>query len=401
MWEWLLKYSLWMLMGSAIALALLLAGRPICNRWMERISDKARKARVSGIVDWLFWTLDGVVLLIVGAAAFATVVSREGVKGLVTPETIKLWFIQHGVFVLLIMAFSYLGYRAIKSGMPRLVGQYVTTRGKGKRAQDEVARRVQTLSSGITTGVGIVIPIVALLMILSEVGVSITPLLATAGVAGIAVGFGAQSFIKDVISGTLILMEDQYKKGDVVKVAGIAGLVEYINLRRTVLRDLDGIVHSIPNSEVTTASNYTKEYSRVNIDVPVAYGTDLDRAMEIINRVGKEMSQDPTFGPMIRSAPKTLGVNKFGDSGIDIKVLGDTRPLMQWDVGREFRRRVKRAFDEEGVEIPWPHVKLYFGGQQGEAPVLCPACGWHNQAGSRYCSACGKSITEASGAEPG
>ena len=401
MWEWILGYSLWMLIASVIALALLLGGKPICARRVERISNKARKARVNRIVDGVFWTLDGVVLLIVGAAAFATVVSRQGVKGLITPETVKLWFIEHGIFVLLIAAFAYLAYRAVKSGMPHLVGQYVRARGKGKRAQDEVARRVQTLSSGITTGVGIVIPIIALLMILSEVGVSVTPLLATAGVAGIAVGFGAQSLIKDIISGTFILMEDQYKKGDVVKVAGIAGLVEDINLRRTVLRDLDGIVHSIPNSEVTTASNYTKEYSRINIDVPVAYGTDLDRAMEIINRVGGEMDQDKTFGPMIRSAPRALGVNKFGDSGIDIKVLGDTKPIMQWDVGREFRRRVKRAFDEEGVEIPWPHVKLYFGGQQGEAPVLCPACGWHNQGGSRYCSACGRSITEASGAEPG
>ena len=401
MWEWIMEYSVWMLIASVIALALLLGGKPICARRVERISNKARKARVNRIVDGVFWTLDGVVLLIVGAAAFATVVSRRGVKGLITPETVKLWFIEHGIFVLLIAAFAYLGYRAVKSGMPHLVGQYVTARGKGKRAQDEVARRVQTLSSSITTGVAIVIPIVALLMILSEVGVSVTPLLATAGVAGIAVGFGAQSLIKDIISGTFILMEDQYKKGDVVKVAGIAGLVEDINLRRTVLRDLDGIVHSIPNSEVTTASNYTKEYSRINIDVPVAYGTDLDRAMEIINRVGEEMGQDQTFGPKIRSAPRTLGVNKFGDSGIDIKVLGDTRRLMQWDVGREFRRRVKRAFDEEGVEIPWPHVKLYFGGQQGEAPVLCPACGWHNQAGNRYCSACGRSITEVSGAEPG
>jgi len=401
MWEWFLGYSVWMLMVSTIALVLLLGGKPICARRVERISDKARKARVSRIVDGVFWTLDGLVLLVVGVAAFATVVSRQGAKGLITPETVKLWFIEHGIFVLLIAAFAYLGYRAVKSGMPHLVRRYVTARGKGKRAQEEVARRVQTLSGGITTGAAIVIPIIALLMILSEVGVSVTPLLATAGVAGIAIGFGAQSFIKDIISGTFILMEDQYKKGDVVKVGGIAGLVEDLNLRRTVLRDLDGIVHSIPNSEVVTASNYTKEYSRVNIDVPVAYGTDLDRAMEIINRVGQEMGQDKTFGPMIRSAPRTLGVNKFGDSGIDIKVLGDTKPIMQWDVGREFRRRVKRAFDEEGVEIPWPHVKLYFGGQQGEAPVLCPACGWHNQVGSRYCSACGSPVMRPPGAEPG
>ncbi len=401
MWEWILGYSVWMLMASAIALAVLLGGKPICNRRVERISDKARKARVRRVVDGVFWTLDGVVLVVVGAAAIATVVSREGAEALITPESLKVWFIQHGIFVLLIAAFSYLGYRAVKLGMPHLVRRFVTARGRGKRAQDEVARRVQTLSGGITTGAAIVIPIVALLMILAEVGVSVTPLLATAGVAGIAVGFGAQSFIKDIISGTLILMEDQYKRGDVVRVAGIAGLVEDLNLRRTVLRDLDGIVHSIPNSEVTTASNYTKEYSRVNIDVPVAYGTDLDRAMEIINRVGNEMNQDPTFGPMIRTAPRTLGVNKFGDSGIDIKVLGDTKPLMQWDVGREFRRRVKRAFDDEGVEIPWPHVKLYFGGQPGEAPVLCAACGWHNQAGSSYCAACGRPITEVSGTEQG
>ena len=401
MWEWILGYSVWMLMASAVALAVLLGGKSFCSRRVERISDKARKAWMRRLVDGVFWTLDGLVLLVVGVAALATVVSREGAEVLITPESLKVWFIQHGIFVLLIAAFSYLAYRGLKSGMPHLVGRYVKARGRGKRAQDEVVRRVQTLASNITTGVAIVIAIIALLMMLAEVGVSVTPLLATAGVAGVAVGFGAQSFIKDIISGTFILMEDQYKRGDWVRVAGIAGTVEDLNLRRTVLRDLDGIVHSIPNSEVTTASNYTKEYSRMNIDVPVAYGTDLDRAMEIINRVGEEMGKDERFGPMLRGAPRTLGVNNFGDSGIDIKVLGETKPMMQWELGREFRRRVKRTFDEEGVEIPWPHVKLYFGGQPGEAPVLCAACGWHNQAGSSYCAACGRPMTEVPGTERG
>ena len=225
-----------------------------------------------------------------------------------------------------------------------------------KRApEEEIEQRVDTLSSVFTgTGRAIVI-LVALLTLLPLAGISIGPLLAGVGILGLAVGFGAQSLVKDVISGLFILLDNEYSKGDVVTLAGISGLVEDVGIRRTVLRDLDGIVHYIPNGEISVASNFTKEYSRVNLNVGVSYSEDLDHVMRVIDRVGEEMAADPEWAPSIITPPKALRVDNFGDSGIDIKILGDTQPIKQWDVMGELRRRLKKAFDEEGIEIPYPH----------------------------------------------
>src|SRR4030043_525458 len=163
-------------------------------------------------------------------------------------------------------------------------------------------------------------------MLLSEVGIYIAPVLAGVGIIGLAIGFGAQSLVKDIISGLFILIENQYRKGDVVKIADVSGLVEDINLRRTVLRDLDGIVHVVPNGEIRVASNLTKEWSRVNLNISVAYGEDLDRVITVINRVGQELTNDPQWAPLIIKAPQVLRVDKLGDSGIEIKILGEPQP---------------------------------------------------------------------------
>jgi small conductance mechanosensitive channel len=164
--------------------------------------------------------------------------------------------------------------------------------------------------------------------------------------------------VKDILAGLFILMENQYGKGDVVNLAGIGGLVEDVNLRRTLLRDLDGTVHSIPNGEVRVASNLTRDWSRVNINVSVAYGSDIDRVFAVINRVGEELAADANFGPLIVEAPKALRVDAFEDSGVAVKILGVTKPIKQWDVMGELRKRLHRAFEEEGIEIPYPHRVL-------------------------------------------
>ena len=208
-----------------------------------------------------------------------------------------------------------------------------------------------------------VIAVIVLFTVLGQVGVNIGPALASLGIVGLAISFGAQSLIKDLINGIFILMENQYAIGDVVRVGGISGLVEEVNLRRTVLRDLDGVVHFIPNSEISTASNFTKEYSRVNLNVSVAYGEDLDRVIDVINRVCSAMSEEPVWKQKIIKPPQVLRVDNLGDSGIEIKILGDTRPIMQWEVMGELRRRIKKEFDREGIEIPWPHMKVFFGNQ--------------------------------------
>ncbi|MCX5998033.1 MAG: mechanosensitive ion channel family protein, partial [Chloroflexi bacterium] len=197
--------------------------------------------------------------------------------------------------------------------------------------------------------------------LLSNVGIDIAPVLAGMGVIGVAIGFGAQSLVKDTISGLFILIENQYRVGDVVKIADKSGTVEEITLRRTVLRDFDGTVHSVPNGEIRVASNMTKEWSRVNMNIGVSYDTDLNLAITVINRVGKELAEDPQWATAILTPPRALRVDNLGDSAIEIKILGDTKPSRQWEVMGELRLRLKKAFDLEGIEIPLPHTKVYFG----------------------------------------
>jgi small conductance mechanosensitive channel len=197
----------------------------------------------------------------------------------------------------------------------------------------------------------------AIFTILPEAGVTITPILASVGIVGIALGFGAQSLVRDTINGLFILMENQYSEGDVVTVAGISGRVEDVSLRRTVLRDLDGVVHYVPNGHIAVASNLTQEWSRVNLNVSVAYGEDVDRVFKIIDRVGRELAADSGFGSKIISPPHALRVDSMSDTGVAIKVLGETQPVSQWEVTGELRRRLIRAFVEENVRLPYPpHV---------------------------------------------
>jgi len=271
------------------------------------------------------------------------------------------WLNTHGWKILLIVAVAAVIYLLLRRLIPPILRRMVTARMRGQE-EEEIKQRVDTLSR-VLVGTGLlIIIIVVLFTILAEVGVNIAPALAGVGIVGIAIGFGAQSLVKDFISGLFILLENQYSVGDVVKIADIAGIVEEINLRRTVLRDLDGIVHSVPNGEIRVASNYTKEWSRVNLNISVGYGEDLDHVIEVVNRIGKEMAEDPDWGPLMLTPPQVLRVDAFEDSGIAIKILGDTKPIQQWAVMGELRKRIKKVFDEEGIEIPWPHTKVYFGG---------------------------------------
>ncbi len=394
LWQWFSAHSIWILMGSALALAILVFGRPRLQTWIQERGYSTRVQRLQRLCDAVIAVLDTLILLIIGAAAVALTLAREGPEAVITPESIKVWFLSHGLIILLIAAIAYLLFRLVRTVMPGVVESSMSSRGRGRKAKEDLARRVQTLSGMLTTLAAIIIAVIAVFMILGEIGVDVTPLLATAGVAGIAIGFGAQSLIRDMIAGLFILMEDQYNKGDVVKVAGIAGLVEDVTLKRTVLRDLDGIVHSIPNGEIKAASNYTKVYSRLHLDVPVAYGEDLEHVIRVINRVGEEMAKDPFWGPKIRTAPQSLGVNRFGESGIEIKVLGDTKPMTQWELTREFRLRIKKAFDKEHIEIPWPHVKLYYGQSEAVSQTPCPACQSASIPGGRFCAQCGSPLKQ-------
>ena len=271
------------------------------------------------------------------------------------------WLLQHGTRILIILLLGGGLWFALKKLLPPLVRRTVAqTREKESKAGME--KRTKTLV-GVFMGAGkILIGIVIIFMILSEVGIPIGPALAGLGIVGVAVGFGAQWLIRDFIAGTFILMENQYRVGDVARVADVAGLVEEVNLRKTVLRDLDGIVHHIPNGEIRVASNLTRHWSRAHMNISVAYKEDLDQVMAIFKKTWEEMATDEKWkGDIISKTPSFLRVEEFGDSGITIKVAGETKPIRQWDVMGEFRRRIKRTFDEQGIEIPWPHTKVYFG----------------------------------------
>ncbi|KPJ52093.1 MAG: hypothetical protein AMJ37_03560 [Dehalococcoidia bacterium DG_18] len=271
------------------------------------------------------------------------------------------WLASHGVRIFIIILVSLILYIALRKLAPRLLKFAIKKKGEGKKAEEELDKRIKTLSRIFVSLGAVLIIVAAVFMILAEIGINITPYLAGLGIAGIAVGFGAQSLVRDIIGGIFVIIEDQYNVGDVVRTGGITGIVEAINLRRTILRDLDGIVHFIPNGESGVASNFTREWSRVNLNVSVAYGTDLDHAISVINRVCAEMAEEPYWKELILKTPEVLRVDNLGDSGIEIKILGDTKPIRQWETMGELRKRIKKVFDEEGIEIPWPHTKVYFG----------------------------------------
>ena len=269
------------------------------------------------------------------------------------------WLLEHGTRILIILVVGAGLWFAWKKFLPPLVRRtLVKTRGETKEA---IKKRTDTLFSVFLGAGRFFIIIVVIFMILSELDVPIAPALAGFGIAGVAIGFGAQYLIKDLIAGIFIILENQYRVGDWVMVADISGLVEEVHLRKTVLRDFDGTVHHVPNGEIRVASNYTRKFSKINLDISVAYDTDLDHAMNVINRVGDELAADEHWGKLIKGAPHALRVNNLGDSGIDIKIVGNVNPMQQWAVMGELRLRLKKAFDAEGIEIPWPHTKVYFG----------------------------------------
>jgi small conductance mechanosensitive channel len=196
-------------------------------------------------------------------------------------------------------------------------------------------------------------------MILQETGIQIAPILAGAGIVGLAFGFGGQYLIRDLISGLFIILENQYRIGDVVNINSTGGLVEDISLRMTTLRDLDGTVHHIPHGEIKMVSNLSKNFARLNVDIGISYDSDLEKVIEVINTTGTEIAEDPAFKDSIISPPKFLRIKEFADSAIIVKVLGDTKPLKQWEISGEFRKRIKVAFDKEGIEIPFPQRVIH------------------------------------------
>lgn len=267
------------------------------------------------------------------------------------------WLMSHGSKILVIIACAYFLNKIIYKFIERIVKTTVIP--DDLSSKDSEKKREYTLIRIFSAATKISIITMAGLMILQEMGIMIGPILAGAGIVGLALGFGGQYLIRDIISGLFIILENQYRIGDVVCFDNTCGLVEDISLRATVLRDLNGTVHHVPHGEIKKVANHSKTFARVNLNIGVAYDSKLEDVIEVINQTGKELASDSQWKEFIIQPPQFLRVEDFSDSAIILKILGETIPLKQWDITGELRKRIKIAFDKRGIEIPFPQRVIH------------------------------------------
>ncbi len=279
------------------------------------------------------------------------------IEEIISLESVVNWLLTHGLKVLVIILAALILKRFSKVFVKKIIKKTIvkdsTTSESAKKKREETLVRI------FSAFVNILIIIFALMMIVQELGFSVGPMMAAVGLAGVAFGFGGQYLIRDLISGFFIIIENQYRIGDVIGVGSVYGIVEDITLRMTTVRDLDGGAHHIPHGEIHQVSNLSKKFGRVNLNVGIAYNSNLEKVISTINRVGNDLAQDPEWKEHILVAPQFLRVDDFGDSAIIVKILGETQPIQQWGVTGELRKRLKLAFDKEGIEIPFPQRVIH------------------------------------------
>ncbi len=263
--------------------------------------------------------------------------------------------------ILLILLLAWVGMLLLQKLLKKLEQRLLKQSLNLDETRSESEKRVETIIRLIKQASLIVLWVTALLILLKEIGVEVGPILASAGIVGLAVGFGAQNLVRDFISGFFFILENQVRVGDVAIINGTGGLVEKVNFRTIVLRDLSGVVHVFPNGAVSTISNLTNDWSAYVFDIGVAYKEHTDRVIDVMTSVGSEMKEDEVVGSYMLGEPEIFGVDKFDHSAVVIKGRIKTKPIRQWQVGREYLRRIKLAFDDAGIEIPYPHQTLYFG----------------------------------------
>lgn len=272
--------------------------------------------------------------------------------------------------ILLVLLGGWVAVRVQRAGIRRLEDALVRAREKSERVRGATRKRVATLTNLLSTLGTVITWSVTLVICLGQIGIDIGPILAGAGVLGLAVGFGAQNLVRDLISGFFLVLEDQIRVGDVAIVNGTGGLVEAVTFRTVILRDLSGVVHVFPNGTINTLSNMTKGWSGYVLDVGVAYKEDTDHVIEVMKEVDDDLRNDREFGQHILQPIEVFGVDSFGASEVVIKARIKTQPIQQWFVGREYRRRLKKAFDAKGIEIPFPHQSIYVGEASKPLEVL-------------------------------
>ena len=362
-----LQYPDWLraiaALGAVVAVAYVaaeLAGRAVRVALMGVLHAEESVSFFTPIVRRPIRVVRAAVFLLVLAVLAMPALEVAGVRTAVgiTPAALGVWFFASGLRITIIGIITYVLVRFIAATTLRLEEEI--GRAESPDVIDRV-KRARTLSRLMRNALTTTVVAIAALMALRELQVDIMPVLTGAGIAGLAVGFGAQTLVKDLIGGVFLTIENQVRVGDVAKINGTGGLVEAINLRTIVLRDLEGIVHVFPNGSIDTLANLSKDFSYYVVDLGVAYKEDPDRVMAVLRDVGSELAADPRFGASILEPLEILGVDAFEESQVAIKVRFKTRPLKQWEVGRELRRRIKKTFDAQGIEFPFPHRSLYFG----------------------------------------
>jgi small conductance mechanosensitive channel len=270
------------------------------------------------------------------------------------PQSIYSFLIYTGPRILFTILLLFLIWAGARWLTLRILKGVVRSSSKQDREE-----RVETLSRAIRSGLTVIIVFIGFIVLLSELGINVSVLLGGAAVFSLAIAFGMQSLVKDYFSGFMILTENQYRVGNVIRINDVSGVVEDISLRSTILRDLEGVAHFIPHSEITIVSNLTHSWSRVALDIGVAYKENVDHVMEVIMEVARGMQEDPEYSKLITDEPEMLGVDALADSAVVIRLLVKTRPTKQWIIKRELLRRLKNRFDELSIEIPFPHRTVY------------------------------------------
>ena len=364
---WFLEKGVWVtligvagVIGVWIISILFFKGLKLLGADPEKISDPNSQKLVNNLKNFLVIL---VAFVLAGIPSFFGILSilniGRGDAGLDwAAGTSYTIIVSNGIPILIVIFLAYISLRIAGTIMPNLIKLYLNSSTRTGDHGSENEKRVETFAIVIRSVLRIFVVLIAILTILSILGVPITSLVAGISILGIAVGLGSQSLVKDVIQGMLIIAENQLRKGDIVKINGRAGLVEDLNLRRILIRDLDGALHIIPNGATDIITNLTSQWSRVNVEINVSYEEDLEKIIKILNDVGNKVTQDPAVGKFVKEKPKVWTITSLTDSGVNLKVVGVTQPGKQWEVRTKLIREIKLEFDKEEIKIPYNQIRV-------------------------------------------
>jgi moderate conductance mechanosensitive channel len=351
---WLKDHALGVTVIVVVTLVVLKAVAMVNRRLFVKLFAGKQDEESQKLAQTVTTAVHWVVTIVILATALSVLLHEVGVSMERVSTRALDWLVGNGLGIAIVLAMMFVALKV--AGL--LAARLVAFLSRADR-DAESRKRADTLSSVIRWVLRTGILLVAAVMLLGQLGVQIGPIVAAAGVVGVAVGFGAQTLVQDVISGFFLLLEDQVRVGDVVQLGDKSGLVEKITLRMVILRDFSGSVHYVRNGKIDVVTNMTKEYSYAVFDISIGYREDADQVSAVIEAIGQDLQNDPAFKDDVLAPVEVVGLDRFADSAVIIKGRIKTKPSKQWRVGREFNRRLKKKFDELNIEIPFPHITLH------------------------------------------